>query len=363
MQLTLLLNMTTLVRSKSLLFMFRSPHLGRLQPRAYKPRGFPTQVSGAVVLLVIMSWLCPDHPRLDLSRAVPTMSATHSLPPLRPTTSATSARDSEDPKPTRSPSPPSPVRPPVSPITPELKPAQLAPAQQQAPAPAEPQKPSHVRPTPLPPAIFQKQPQPVPISESDNPDAIALRSAMSLLQLQREKSKRDIKALEQLREAAVRDPEGFARHIQAQAQARRQPSRAASNDPLGPTLSPSTPSDETVGGAKPEEDEDEEDDRPFAAFDVNGSDNGMSKLPAIPQPQNIIRCPPINWAKYHIVGEPLDKMHEEQRKWPGASEPPRTYQGHRAPPHAVASPYSPFLDGVANPFTPPGQKGLKRSPI
>jgi len=246
----------------------------------------------------------------------------------------------------------------VSPITPELKPAQLAPAQQ-APAPAEPQKPSHVRPTPLPPAIFQKQPQPVPISESDNPDAIALRSAMSLLQLQREKSKRDIKALEQLREAAVRDPEAFARHIQAQAC--RQPARASPNDPLGPTLSPSAPLDAPVGGATPEEDE--EADRPFAALDSIGAENGAAKLPAIPQPQNIIRCPPINWAKYHIVGEPLDKMHEEQRKWPGASELPRTYNGHKAPPHSVASPYSPFLDGVTNPFAPAGQKGLKRSPI
>jgi len=44
---------------------------------------------------------------------------------------------------------------------------------------------------------------PVPISESDNTDAIALRSAIALLQLQKEKSRRDIRTLERVRQSAL----------------------------------------------------------------------------------------------------------------------------------------------------------------
>lgn len=45
------------------------------------------------------------------------------------------------------------------------------------------------------------------------------------------------------------------------------------------------------------------------------------EFPKFPAPQNVIRMPPINWAKYHIIGEPLERMHEEQVKRPTAGEP------------------------------------------
>lgn len=194
-----------------------------------------------------------------------------------------------------------------------------------------------------------KQPPSVPISESENPDAIALRSAISLLQIQREKSKRDLKALEQLKHAAVQDPEGFMRSLQEQ----RAQRAGAHYDVLTPTLAGLTDAVESDGDGQQSVP---------GRKDSAGVDS--NKFPAIPQPQNVVRCPPIEWAKYHIVGEPLNKMHDEQKKWPGSGEPPKLANGHRAPPHSVAAPYSPFKDAVGpkskSPSTGPSSK--KKTP-
>ena len=67
----------------------------------------------------------------------------------------------------------------------------------------------------------------------------------------------------------------------------------------------------------------------------------------IPSEQNVVRMPPINWAKYHIVGESLDKLHEEQRSRPVAGQPLRDENlksRSRAPEHVIASPYDPWKD-------------------
>jgi hypothetical protein len=241
----------------------------------------------------------------------------------------------------------SPNRPPVSPITPRASVAQLAPVERtEAP-----------RPAPPPAATFRQQPAPVAISESENPDVIALRSAISLLQLQREKSKRDLRALAELKSVAVADPKGFAQSIQEN----RPQATQSRNDILGPTLAglaDSVPSD----GANVNTGQSGVDMRKDSA-DV-GTPTSASKFPAIPQPQNVVRCPPINWAKYHVVGESLNKLHEEQKKWPGQPEPPRTQSGARAPPHAVAAPYSPFTDGIGGKrcSAPQPPKSSKKSP-
>ncbi|KAL1794957.1 hypothetical protein ACET3X_006773 [Alternaria dauci] len=222
---------------------------------------------------------------------------------------------------------PTPDRPPVSPLTPTASAAQLAPVERTEPRP---------RPAPPPTATFTPQPPSVAISETDNPDAIALRSAISLLQLQREKSKRDLKALEELKAAAVSDPQAFVKSLQEQ---RAQASHSY-HDILTPTLSHLADASSSHG-------------QDTSSADMRKDSTHMDakpdppKFPAIPQPQNIVRCPPINWEKYHIVGEPLDKIHEEQKKWPASAEPPRTKSGQRAPPHSVTAPYSPFTDGIS----------------
>ncbi|KAF2682847.1 hypothetical protein K458DRAFT_419684 [Lentithecium fluviatile CBS 122367] len=244
----------------------------------------------------------------------------------------------------------SPGRPPVSPITPTSSVAQLAPLE-----PAEPR--TRVVPPPPPVATFRQQPPSVSIAESENPDAIALRSAISLLQLQREKSRRDLKALEELKAAAVSNPQTFVRSLQEQ-------QKSQASKPKGNILSP-TLSDISEAALK-ERNDGGEDHNEAARKDsagVEGLATERTKFPPIPEPQNIIRCPPVNWAKYHVVGESLDKMHEEQRRYPGSTEPPRTQQGTKAPPHAVAAPYSPFTDGVGDPqSTPQPWQRFKKSP-
>lgn len=194
----------------------------------------------------------------------------------------------------------------------------------------------------------------MPISESENPDAIALRSAISLLQLQREKSKRDLKALEDLKAAAVSDPHAFVRSLQDQ----RREAAGRPVDVLTPTLA------DIAEAAASEGAESKYGDNGAMRKDsaaVEAPPKETNKFPAIPQPQNIVRCPPVNWAKYHVVGEPLDKLHDEQKRYPGSSEPPRTQSGARAPPHRVAAPYSPFTDGIGGPPAAQPWRGPKKS--
>ncbi|QRC97864.1 hypothetical protein JI435_152040 [Parastagonospora nodorum SN15] len=212
-------------------------------------------------------------------------------------------------------------------------------------------------PGPPPVATFTQQPASVAISESDNPDVIALRSAISLLQLQREKSKRDLKALAELKTVAVADPQGFVQSIQ---QNRAQAAQSY-NDILTPTLAGLA---DSVSAAQGNANANAGPDTRKDSADVGAPAAGAPKFPAIPQAQNIVRCPPINWEKYHIVGEPLDKLHEEQKKWPGQPEPPRTQAGARAPPHSIAAPYSPFTDGIARKpsASHPPSKSSKKSP-
>lgn len=178
-------------------------------------------------------------------------------------------------------------------------------------------------PPPNPPS-FAPEPPPVPISESENPDAIALRSAISVLQLQKQQSLRDIQTLDKLKSAAADDPEGFAREL------------AAGN------LSSSGNRDYVNLSAEDEE------------VEQNGSESTDNRFGRIPGPQNVVRMPPVNWAKYQIVGEPLDKMHEEERRRPSLGEPRREHPTHegltreeptqRQPEHTLASPYRPLID-------------------
>lgn len=228
----------------------------------------------------------------------------------------------------------SPERPPVSPISPVATVAQLAP-----PNPTV----EHV--TPPQPSTFIPQPASIPISESENPDAIALRSAISLLQLQREKSKRDLRTLEELKTVAVADPQGFLRQLQSQ----RNSGEKGSRDALTNTLS-------DIAGSAREQSAAPKDPLSIGST-PSASEESSVKFPSIPQPQDVFRCPPINWAKYHIVGEPLDKLHEEQRQRPTSSEPTRD---QRQQPHVIAGPYSPFLDRAGELHPMQTRKGSKR---
>ena len=196
---------------------------------------------------------------------------------------------------------------------------------------------------------MSQPPQPVPISESTNSDAIALRAAMSILQLQRQQALRDMQTLEKQKEAAVANPEAFARDI-----ASGKIKARGMRDILGPVGE--MPSDMNGVSSVPEgqlHGSLEDDANEGGEMDDSGEENVKSAAEAnytfgeIPSEQNVVRMPPINWAKYHIVGESLDKLHEEQRARPVAGQPLRDEDLRpkpRAPEHVIASPYDPWRD-------------------
>lgn len=205
-----------------------------------------------------------------------------------------------------------------------------------------------------PNAKFMAPPQPVPFEQSENIDVLAMRAAIGILDHQKEKSKQDIYTLESLKRRLREDPEAFAEALSS-GKLREEKN---TSDALHATFSRSN-----------DDHEDMEDD---AAEGTNT--NGAAKdYPKIPQKQNLIRCPPVNWAKYHIIGEPLNKMHEEQRRRPTQGEPsfgpiPQSGNpyytptdgpvGPPAPEHHVYRPYDPLTDGHAD-RTGPQRDGVQ----
>jgi hypothetical protein len=272
----------------------------------------------------------------------------------RPSTPAAADRSAPayfDHKPARSRSS-SPERPPVSPITPVTSHAELpALSEEYAAAPAPSSRPR----APLPPTEFIAAPKPQPIKEwHENEDVLALRSAISLLQMQREKAKKDIRALEQVKQQAVSDPDGFLQEMKARKAKPPEPKKtladilgAADAEMLAPTLSSDDDEDEAA----------QADTKPMEGVATDSSSTTTtqdqaapaaaaappqpSKFQAPPGPQNVVRCPPINWAKYHVVGDTLEKMHAEQVARPNSDG---SLSAAKAPPHQIAAPYNPFTD-------------------
>jgi hypothetical protein len=167
---------------------------------------------------------------------------------------------------------------------------------------------------------FIDEPEPIPISLEENSDAIALKAALSILQLQKQQALRDIKQLDKMKAAASKNPEAFLDALKA-GELTKAPSKAVVDY------------------------DDDENDSGGGVLDENLADSEKSDYAfgKFPNPQNVVRCPPINWAKYHVVGDSLDKLHEEQRQRPATGSPRRDEYG-RPPEHVVAAPYRPFVD-------------------
>ena len=182
-----------------------------------------------------------------------------------------------------------------------------------------------------PPESPAQPPPPTPFSESDNSDAMALRSAISILQIQRQQALRDMKTLEEQKKLAVADPEGFADAVAA-----GHVKTTRSGDLFvgpNPDIKTEAPADHGDADGMDTDDDQEQKARP-----------AKSKFADFPGAQNVVRCPPVNWAKYHIVGEPLDKLHEEQRARPSPGQPHTDDDTGRAPEHVIAAPYNPWVD-------------------
>lgn len=207
---------------------------------------------------------------------------------------------------------PSPGAPEYSPITPKTHPAIPAVTEQTIEPKAtvdSSTQPQHgetnttVTPAPIP------VPPSRPFSSDESTDGLALKAAISSLQFQRQQARDDIQSLQEIKKQALADPERFTQDLVA-------------------------------GKIKETRHEFGSAQRVLDAS--SGTERG-----GLPGPQNVVRMPYINWDKYNIMGEPLEVMHEQQRRYPGSAP----FQQNKGREFSVTAPYSPFQDGrhVRNP--------------
>ncbi|KAL8902128.1 MAG: hypothetical protein Q9207_004877 [Kuettlingeria erythrocarpa] len=187
----------------------------------------------------------------------------------------------------------------------------------------------------MPPAKPRQRPLLEPFSEIDNPDAIALRAAISILQIQRQQALRDLKSLERQKHAAVADPEAFCTAV-AEGRVKTQSSGVLGSQPA---FDPSS-----LGNVEDSDGEQEEE----AGIEMAEKPR-TEKFENFPGPQDVVRCPPINWAKYHVAGRQLDKLHEEQRRRPSNNLINHDSVQAKAEEHIIAAPYNPFKDQLGPP--------------
>ncbi|KAH6670507.1 hypothetical protein B0J14DRAFT_596397 [Halenospora varia] len=237
----------------------------------------------------------------------------------------------------------SPVRPPYSPLTPTLRAARLATTessqqrQQQnngsTPTIAQPPRQTYTHSQPAQTSI--PQPPPVPIDFADNPDAIALKSAISILQIQARNAASDIKNLQKVKERALEDPEGFSEAL-GRGEIKVKPDPWRNPGPI-------------------EDDEDDDEDEKMVV-EMNEGEGKEKKWPLLPTPQDVVRCPPINWTQYAVVGDSLDKLHKDQQARPTEGMPQRVgpdgqlvFGGEgqrRAADVGVVAPFAPGKDKI-----------------
>lgn len=238
------------------------------------------------------------------------------------------------------------------------------------------QHPPQVESTPQPP------PPPQPVDFSENVDVIALESAILLLQRQKQKAEEDIRQLQRIKNEAVRKPAEFVQDL------------ASGKVGQGPQAAPP----ESGGGAgdddddessSDEDDEDDESDAEMENQDVGeASSSGLGPSPMkapgkgkaaaaaqpppprqqpppwtnLPTPQDVVRMPTINWSKYAVVGESLDKLHREQLAKPTLGTPATLaadgkayeFKGEPNPDDGkksvgIAAPYDPLHDKIKKP--------------
>jgi hypothetical protein len=169
---------------------------------------------------------------------------------------------------------------------------------------------------------------------------IALKSAISILQIQRQRATADIQALSRAKEEAVQNPEAFISDLVAN----------KINTPTNDDSDSDSDDDDTEmngqGSGNQQQDPGEGSSKQRIATEPPAWRN-------IPQPQNVVRCPPINWSQYAVVGESLDKLHNEQVVRPSQGTPATvgahgTYEfkgeGKQERYQGVAAPYAPTQD-------------------
>ncbi|KAI1322187.1 hypothetical protein F5Y16DRAFT_404680 [Xylariaceae sp. FL0255] len=238
----------------------------------------------------------------------------------------------------------SPARPAYSPITPPLNPTQLP------PRPAYTHS-SHAD------AIAAAIPPPDPIDFDSNPDVLALKSAISVLQMQRRKAERDMATLDRVRSAAVAQPEAFVRDLTSGRAGVEGSGRTQNDDSSSDTSDSSDDEDNENVATIPTNQETKSKPAKIAKVKTeNIPEDDPPPWTAIPKPQNIVRCPPINWSQYAVVGPSLDRLHNDQVQRPAQGTPAtitadgqfefKAGEGKQERYVGIAAPYAPGKDRI-----------------
>lgn len=215
-------------------------------------------------------------------------------------------------------------------------------------------------------------PPPEPVDFNENVDVIALESAILLLQRQKQNAEDDIRQLQRIKQEATRKPAEFVQDL------------ASGKVGQGPqaVAPPSGGGDDDDDEDEDEDDEDESSDDEMedrgggeasssglgpSPMKVSGKGKAAAAPPQpswanLPTPQDVVRMPAINWSKYAVVGESLDKLHREQLAKPTLGTPatvaadgkayefkggPNPEDGKKSV--GIAAPYDPLHDKIKKP--------------
>lgn len=195
----------------------------------------------------------------------------------------------------------------MSPITPPLRATEL------------PQRPEYTHLNQLPQTAVQPPP-PELIDYTTNPDVLALQSAIAILQMQKKKAAADMVALSKAKEAALANPQAFLADLGG--------SRVGYE---GDRLFPRGSKGEDESDSKDDDDDDDDEADKEAGVKTHSKftksnrqrppDGQAQPWNKLPKPQNVVRMPPINWSQYAVVGESLDRIHQEQLAAPSQGAP------------------------------------------
>lgn len=246
------------------------------------------------------------------------------------------------------------------------------------------QHPPQVESIPQPPP-----PPPQPVDFSENVDVIALESAILLLQRQKQQAEDDIRQLQRIKNEAVRKPAEFVHDLASgkvgQGPQAVPPASGGGAGHDGDNDDESSSSDE--GDDQDESDAEMEDQEGGGEASSSGLKPSPMKAPGkgkaaataprpqpqpqrqepppwtnLPTPQDVVRMPAINWSKYAVVGESLDKLHREQLAKPTLGTPaalaadgkayefkggPNPDDGKKSV--GIAAPYDPLHDKIKKP--------------
>lgn len=111
--------------------------------------------------------------------------------------------------------------------------------------------------------------------------------------------------------------------------------------------------------------EDEEEEEVAGGKQGNREEREKAPWSKLPKPQTVVRCPPINWAQYGVVGESLDKLHAEQIAAPTLGAPvvlgPGGTYEFKAGDAQISSEPGRRIPGIAAPYAPGKDKIEKKA--